>query len=149
MQTNHNGGPISSAYPAGQTHGSPVRAMRQVDQTLLTFDLSGELEALRAEATWQNGSRNSKTLVKEPLLRIVLIALRAGDRMEQHQAPGAISIQALAGTLRLQVLDETIELTTGRMVVIDANVVHSVEALDECAFLLTLAWPQPVDQRAD
>ena len=149
MRTNHNGGPVSSAYPIGQTHGSPVRPMHQVNQALLTFDLSAELEALRAEPSWQNGSRNSKTLVKEPLLRIVLIALRTGDRMEEHQAPGAISIQTLAGRVRLQVLGETIDATTGRMVVIDANVVHSVEALEECAFLLTIAWPQSADKQTE
>lgn len=149
MKTDHSGGPISSAYPAGQTHGSPARPMHQVNQALLTFDLTSELEALRAEPSWQNGSRNSKTLVKEPLLRIVLIALRQGDRMEDHQAPGSISIQALSGQLRFLVLDQTIEISSGQMLVIDANVVHAVEALDESAFLLTIAWPQSVNQRTD
>lgn len=141
METDHTGGPISSAYPAGQTHGNPERAMHQVARALLTFDLAVEVDRLHMEESWRQGTRNAKTLVKESDLRIVLIALRQGDRMEKHKAPGRISIQTLSGRLCLQVSDQTIDLPAGHVLALDPDTTHDVEALEESAFLLTIAWP--------
>jgi len=142
METDHTGGPISTAYPAGQTHGSPERPMHQVARSRLTFDLGAELERLRAEESWQQGTRNAKTLVKEPDIRLVLIVMRQGGRMDEHRAPGRISIQTLAGRLRLHVPGETIDLAVGQILVLDPDVAHDVEAIEESAFLLTIAWPR-------
>jgi len=142
METDHTGGPISTAYPAGQTHGSPERPMHQVARSRLTFDLGAELGRLRAEESWQQGTRNAKTLVKEPDIRLVLIVMRQGGRMEEHRAPGRISIQTLTGWLRLHVPGETIDLAVGQILVLDPDVAHDVEALEESAFLLTIAWPR-------
>jgi len=142
METDHTGGPISSAYPAGQTHGSPERPMHQVARSLLTFDLRVEVERLQAEETWRQGMRNAKTLIKEPDLRIVVIVMRLGGRMEEHRAPGHLSIQTLTGRLRLQVRDQTIDLPAGEVLVLDPDVAHDVEAIEESAFLLTIAWPR-------
>jgi len=141
METDHTGGPVSSAYPAGQTHGSPERPMHEVARAANTFDLAAEVERLHSEESWRQGSRNAKTLVKEPELRIVLIALRQGGRMEEHRAPGRISIQTLTGRLRLRVRDQTVDLPAGHVLALDPDIAHDVEALDESAFLLTIAWP--------
>ncbi len=141
METDHAGGPVSSAYPAGQTHGSPERPMHEVARAANTFDLAAEVDRLHSEESWRQGTRNAKTLVKEPDLRIVVIALRQGGRMEEHRAPGHISIQTLTGRLRLQVRDQTIDLPAGHVLALDPDVAHDVEALDESAFLLTIAWP--------
>jgi quercetin dioxygenase-like cupin family protein len=142
METDHTGGPYSTAYPAGQTHGNPERPMHEVARSSLTFDLAAEVERLQTEESWRQGMRNAKTLVKEPDIRIVVIALRQGGRMEEHRAPGRISIQTLTGRLRLQVRDQTIDLPAGHILMLDPDVTHDVEALDESAFLLTIAWPR-------
>jgi len=146
METDHTGGPYSTEYPAGQTHGNPERPMHQVARALLTFDLFGEVERLRGEESWRQSMRNAKTLVKEPDLRIVLIVMRQGGRMEEHRAPGRLSIQTLTGHVRLQVLDQTIDLPAGHVLALDPDVAHDVEALDESAFLLTIAWPARASQ---
>jgi quercetin dioxygenase-like cupin family protein len=142
METDHTGGPISSAYPAGQTHGSPERPTHQMARSLLTFDLGAEVERLQTEESWKQGTRNAKTLVKELDLRIVVIVMRPGGRMAEHRAPGRISIQTLTGRLRLCALDQTINLGVGEVLVLDPDVAHDVEALEESAFLLTIAWPR-------
>lgn len=146
MTTDHTGGPPSTAYQAGQTHGSPERPMHEVARASLTFDLTAEVERLHREESWRQGTRNAKTLVKEPDLRIVVIALRQGGRMEEHRAPGRISIQTLTGRLRLQVRGETIDLPAGHVLALDPDIAHDVEALDESAFLLTIAWPARASQ---
>ncbi len=147
METNHTGGPSSTAYPAGQTHGNPERPMHEVARSSLTFDLAAEVERLQTEESWRQGTRNAKTLVKEPDLRIVLIVMRQGGRMEEHRAPGRLSIQALAGRLRLHAQDQTIDLPAGHVLALDPDVAHDVEALDESAFLLTIAWPARASQQ--
>ena len=146
METDHTGGPYSTEYPAGQTHGNPERPMHQVARALLTFDLFGEVERIHTEESWRQSMRNAKTLVKEPDLRIVLIVMRQGGRMEEHRAPGRLSIQTLTGHVRLQVLDQTIDLPAGHVLALDPDVAHDVEALDESAFLLTIAWPARASQ---
>jgi len=146
METDHTGGPYSTEYPAGQTHGNPERPMHQVARALLTFDLVAEVDRLHTEESWRQGMRNAKTLVKEPDLRIVVIALRQGERMEEHRAPGRISIQTLTGRLRLHAQDQTIDLPAGHVLALDPGVTHDVEALDESAFLLTIAWPARASQ---
>ena len=146
METNHTGGPSSTAYPAGQTHGNPERPMHELARSSLTFDLASEVERLRGEESWRQSTRNAKTLVKEPDLRIVLIVMRQGARMEEHHAPGRLSIQTLTGHLHLQVLDQTIDLPAGHVLALDPDVAHDVEALDESAFLLTIAWPARASQ---
>jgi quercetin dioxygenase-like cupin family protein len=118
--------------------------MHEVARPLLTFDFAAEVARLHTEESWLRGTRNAKTLVKEADFRLILIALRQGGRMEEHRAPGRISIHTLSGRLRLQVLDQTIDLSAGQILALDPNVAHDVEALDESAFLLTIAWPKAV-----
>ena len=55
----------------------------------LEFDLGREIQQLRQEDTW-SGGRNSKTLVKYADFRLVLMALRSGARIEEHQAKGRV-----------------------------------------------------------
>ena len=146
METDHTGGPSSTEYPEGQTHGNAERPMHRVARSSLLFDLAAELEQLRAEESWRQGVRNAKTLVKEPDLRVVLILLRQGARMEEHRAPGRITIHTLSGRLRLQLLDQALDLEAGQILMLDADTPHDVEALAESAFLLTIAWPAKAHQ---
>ncbi len=106
----------------------------------LTFDLDDEIRLLQAEQPWQAG-HTAKTIVKYPDLRIVLIALKAGGRMVQHETTGRISIHALSGYLKVRLPDKILELPTGGIVALDKDVPHSVEAVVNSAFLLTIAWP--------
>ncbi len=145
METDHTDGPSSSGYPAGQTHGTPERPLHEVARALCTFDLAAEVDRLHLEESWRQGTRNAKTLVKEPDLRIVVIALRQGGRMEEHRAPGHISIHTLAGRLRLRVGARTVDLLAGHVLTLELDAPHDVEAVEESAFLLTIAWPAAHD----
>jgi len=131
----------SIPHPPGETTGTGERPPQRLAGSLLAFDLAREVALLREEGAWQQGDRNTKTLVKEPDFRIVVVALRAGVRMEQHRAAGRISIQTLVGQLRLQAPGHTVDLPVGRLVSLERNVAHTVEAREESAFLLTIAWP--------
>ena len=107
---------------------------------LLTFNLAQELEGLRSEDRWQSG-HTAKTLAKYPDLRIVLIAMKAGGRLEKHHTEGRISVQTLEGRLRFSTARQSVELSAGQMLTLEQNIPHDVEALVDSAFLLTIAWP--------
>jgi quercetin dioxygenase-like cupin family protein len=96
---------------------------------------------MRHEAAWQQGDRNARTLVKQPGLRIVLTLMKGGARLRDHRAPGPISVQTLAGHIRLHVSGETIDLPAGHLLTLAGGLPHEVEAVEESAFLLTIAWP--------
>ncbi|HEY8741771.1 MAG TPA: cupin domain-containing protein [Chloroflexota bacterium] len=133
--------PPSNPHPAGHTTGSPERPAQRVAAPVLGYDLAAEVALLHQESSWLHGDRNSKTLVKEPDLRVVLTALKAGAALKQHQAAGRTVIQVVSGHLRLQLPDDTVELKPGQLLALERNMPHDVEALTESAFVLTIAWP--------
>jgi quercetin dioxygenase-like cupin family protein len=108
----------------------------------MEFNLAEEIEQLHQEEAWLRTGRNSKTLVKQPDLRIVLVALNAGKSLEEHEAAARISIQTLSGHLTLQLQDRAIDLPAGHLLALDRAVRHDVAAAQESAFLLTISWPQ-------
>ena len=105
------------------------------------LDLKAELAQLRDEEPWRRSGRHSRTLIKDADLRVVLIALQTGARLEEHHAPGRITVHALDGHLRVGVSGQAIDLPQGHIVTIAPAIRHDVEALEESAFLLTIAWP--------
>jgi quercetin dioxygenase-like cupin family protein len=108
---------------------------------LMSFNLAAELVQLHAEDAWSRTGRNSKTLVKQPDFRIVLIALKKGGHMEEHSADARISIHALSGHVTLQLADQRVDLPEGHLLVLDRTLQHDLVALEDSAILLTISWP--------
>jgi quercetin dioxygenase-like cupin family protein len=139
--------------PAGETGDSPQRPAQRLHAAALAYDLPREAAALRRERSWDRGDRNAKTLVQEPGLRAVLVALRPGARLDDHASHAQVTVQGLAGRLRVHLADRTVEVGPGRLVSIEPGVAHALEALDETTFLLTIAGtrtgPTPRSARAD
>ena len=106
----------------------------------IEFDLPAELAQLAREKPW-SGGHTAKTLVKYDDLRVVLIALEANGQVPEHKTEGRISIQALSGHLRVMASGRTFSLRAGGIVAFDHGVPHHVSALEDSAFLLTIAWP--------
>jgi quercetin dioxygenase-like cupin family protein len=118
-------------------------AQRTVEPTagvFLEFDLNAQIEQLKGEPAWQNG-RNAKTMVKYPDFRIVLMLMKAKTRIEEHHADGRISVQTIAGHIRMHVAGKDFDLPVGHLLALDHEVRHDVEALEDSAFLLTIARP--------
>jgi quercetin dioxygenase-like cupin family protein len=103
------------------------------------FDLAAELSSLHQEPSWQRGDRNGRTLVEEPGFRLVLTAAKAGTRIREHRTPAHVSIETVRGHLRIHVLDQVVDLPNGHVLVLDRDVPHDVESVEESAFLLTIA----------
>jgi quercetin dioxygenase-like cupin family protein len=123
---------------------SPVRHVMIADTLgtpILQCDLLEEIQNLHKEEAWLEGTGpSSKTLVKHPDLRIVLLAMRKKMCMHEHRTAARISVQTLAGHIRLKLPDRTVELPTGQLLVLDQCIPHDVEAEEDSAFLLTMSW---------
>jgi len=106
----------------------------------LEFDLPAEIHRLQAETTWSTG-HNARTLVKYDDLRVVLIALRANARIPEHKTEGRISVHVLSGHVQVKAAGRTFSLRPGGLLALDHGLPHSVEAMEDSALLLTIAWP--------
>lgn len=106
----------------------------------LEFDLTSEVDRLHRESRWNTG-QNARTLIKYDDLRVVLMALKAGARIPEHEANGRISVQVLSGHVRLNASGRAFNLLPGSLLALDERAPHDLEALEESAILLTIAWP--------
>jgi quercetin dioxygenase-like cupin family protein len=131
--------PAQAPRPAGETCDSPQRRAQRMHADARSFDLPREVDALRQELSWRRGDRNAKTLVQEPGLRVVLVALRPGARLADHASQAQVTVQVLAGRLLVRLADRTVEGVPDRLVSIEPGVAHELEALEETTFLLTIA----------
>jgi quercetin dioxygenase-like cupin family protein len=131
----------SRGRPRGETAGSSQRPARRLEGAALGFDLAREVASLREEEAWRRGDRNAKTLVEQPGLRVVLSALHAGTHVREHRTDGWVTIQTLEGHIRVAAQGETLDLPEGRILALESGVPHDVEAIEQSAFLLTIARP--------
>jgi len=93
---------------------------------------------IKDESTWLESDRNSMTIFKSDILTIVLLGLHKDAEMKTHQANGVISVQVLEGRINFTTEEKTFSLEKGQMIVLHENIPHSVMALEETFFLLTI-----------
>src|SRR5215218_5909208 len=122
-------------FSSGQRPGSD----RSLHGPLQSFDLEAEVSRLGEEKEWQKGRRNAITLRKGEGLSIVLLVMKAGDRLDEHFAPGPISLSVREGRVRFTAADVVVEAGTEAVLTCDAGVRHSVEALSDAMCLLNIA----------
>jgi quercetin dioxygenase-like cupin family protein len=127
--------------PETEPSRGAARASEPTEGPSLTFDLAEQIASLRQEPYWQSG-RNSKTIVKYTDFRVVLTAIKAKTTIHEHHAAGRISVQTLQGHLQMHAGDKEFDLPAGRVLVLDRAMPHDVVAVEDSAFLLTIAWPE-------
>ena len=70
---------------------------RPLHGALQSFNLAAEVTRLREEKAWQEGRRNAITLRKGEGLNVVLLVMKEGDRLDEHSAPGPITLSVHEG----------------------------------------------------
>ncbi len=60
--------------------------------------------------------------------------------VREHRVPGTAIIQTITGTIRIRLPDQTLDVPAGHAAILDRDLPHDVEALEESAFLVTVAW---------
>jgi quercetin dioxygenase-like cupin family protein len=106
---------------------------------LQSFDLGGEVARLREEDAFRGGRRNSITLRKGEGMSVVLFVMGAGDRLEEHTAPGPISLTVREGRIRFSMPDGEVEAGPETLLTCDAGVRHAVEAIEDAVCVIIIA----------
>lgn len=117
----------------------PTAEDRILDTELVELNLNTAQVQIKTEAAWLKGDRNAITLFKSDSLRIVLMALHTDAELKAHKAPGRISVQILEGEITFKTDKQVSHLGKGEMLTLQKGITHSVFAVREAVFLLTIA----------
>ena len=112
---------------------------RLIDATLVTIDIPDFIKQIKNEPAWNKNDRNAITVYKTDGMRIVLIALHEDAVLARHTANGVIGLQVLEGEINFITDEQSVVLKKGQMVALHKGKPHSVAAIKESVFLLTLA----------
>lgn len=114
---------------------------RLLDATLVSIDIPDFINQIKSEPAWEKNDRNAMTVYKTDGMSIVLVALHEDAVMARHTADGIISVQVLEGKINFITDGQSVELEKGQMIALHKGEPHSVAAIKESVFLLTLAAP--------
>ncbi|WP_310584819.1 cupin domain-containing protein [Deinococcus sp.] len=120
---------------------SDPRADRPSPLTLHRYALGDQLIRLRADTPIRVHGRDSLTLVRGPVFTLILMALNAGSRLSEHKAPGPITVLVLDGRVAFSAQGERLELGPHDLITLPAHILHEVDALEDCAILVSIAAP--------
>ena len=93
-----------------------------------------------ANAHRASSGRSAETVYggHEHVLRQTVVALVAGERMDEHENPGEATVYVLRGRVQLVAADTTWDGRSGDLLIVpDAR--HSLLAVDDAVVLLTVA----------
>lgn len=123
------------------TDATPQRpdGERVLNASLVEMNLEDVINQIKSETTWADSDRNSVTLFKSDSMRIVLIGLHENAELKPHKANGVISVQVIEGKIEFSTEEQTVHLEKRQMIALQEKIIHSVKALTESFFLLTLA----------
>jgi quercetin dioxygenase-like cupin family protein len=105
-----------------------------------TTDLNQLAEQMLVQARHDDAGRHTRNVdAGEPgVLTHTLVTLRGGVELSEHETPGVATLQVLIGRIRFITADEDAEVTVGQVLALPLAR-HRVEALEDSAFLLTVA----------
>lgn len=84
------------------------------------------------------GTRTA-ALFKSEDLEVIRLVLPAGKSLPPHRVPGEITIQCIEGQLEIAAEGMCRLLSAGQLLLLSANVVHGVVALQDASALVTIA----------
>jgi quercetin dioxygenase-like cupin family protein len=85
------------------------------------------------------------TLLESGHTRVLLVAMRPGQKLKDHRAPSQVTVHVLKGTALLLEGGRPTPLQAGDLVFLPPGAVHRLEATEECAALVTLS-PHPAGE---
>jgi quercetin dioxygenase-like cupin family protein len=124
-----------------KTSGTARRGPHQMSGRGLVFDVAEEVRSLRHDLEFTSGGRAARTLAKTEGLRVTLVLIKKDFGLNPDAIAGGASLEVLNGRLRVHAGGEPWDVGSGELIVLADNLREPIEALEETAFLLTVAWP--------
>lgn len=118
----------------------PFRPVKMEPSTLESFKLADMASQLKSEDPFIKSGRNSLSLVRSDDFTMVLAVLRKGTTMREHKAPGSATVVLLEGAIDFEDpgAKTTLRLHPKDSVVFSADLVHSLVALEDSAYLIVI-----------
>jgi quercetin dioxygenase-like cupin family protein len=102
-----------------------------------TANLRAEIDAIPPDPDSEARHR-AQILIKTDTIRVVVVSMLEGGQLQEHTAPGPITIHALDGAIEVDVEGEAHLLNAGELISLAPGVRHAVTCLKDGAFLLTI-----------
>jgi len=87
---------------------------------------------------YQTGAIVSKVISKKETGTITLFAFDKGQSLSTHSAPYDAYVQIVDGCAEIKVSDKEFLVEKGKMLIMPANIPHSVEASEQMKMLLVM-----------
>ena len=104
----------------------------------MTNDYKGKPIGLADAVDYGDGSIVSKTLLDRKAGTLTLFAFDAGQGLSEHTSPYDATLYVLEGTAKLMISGREVLARAGEMVIMPANVPHSVNATERFKMLLIM-----------
>jgi len=98
----------------------------------------GKGQKLNELVQYAQDSIVSKTILDKPAGTITLFAFDKGQRLNEHTAPYDAVVQAIDGAVKITIGGKETKLTAGQIVIMPANIPHSVAAEEKFKMLLIM-----------
>ena len=95
-------------------------------------------DSLIADLSRHPSGRTARTVLSGTVMRAVVVALREGAVMAEHDSPSAATLYVITGRVTLRTADREWSVSPGQLVPLPPQR-HAVEAHADSAFLLTVA----------
>ena len=115
------------------------QTLRPAAGGMITVKVADEIARLKGAAEWNSGDRHAISLIKDAALNVLLMVLKKGAHLHEHRTKGPITVQVVSGSIRFSAGPDQRVISAGEMVGLDRGIAHSVEALEESAFILVTA----------
>lgn len=127
MKQNSTHDPSTGTLPGVDSHSTPEMVV-----------LSELADSLIADLRNHPAGRTARTILSGTVMRAVVIALKEGIEMAEHDSPPAATLYVIKGKVTLQAGDRDWTVYPGQLVPIPPQR-HSVHAHADSAILLTVA----------
>ena len=94
---------------------------------------------MKNEIAWKIDNQDTKTIFRNPSMKIVLVGLHSGAKILPHRSEGVISFLILEGRVKIRTERETVDLSEGQLLTLHEKIMHEVRAMDESFVLVTTA----------
>jgi len=107
------------------------------------WSLTALADSLLTHAFRASSHRSTRTVHGGPHhdMRQTVIALVAGQTVNELDIPGAATVQVLRGRVRIAAGDDTTDGSAGQLLIVP-DVGHSMQALEDAVVLVTVASPR-------
>lgn len=119
------------------TNQNPERE-RLLYAPLVQMNINKFIKQLKSEEAWRKDKHNTITIYKSDSTTIVLRGMHKKSTRKSGKVNSDATIQVLKGKIKIHVEGSPIKLKRNQMLGISANTEHSVEAVRDSFYLLTV-----------